>query len=53
VPDHDGAADLAITLHLAPGAKTDPGPAVNRAAAGIATRLGARLRRGIAVIVAG
>jgi hypothetical protein len=48
-----GAADLAITLHLAPGAKTDPGPAVNRAAAGIATRLGARLRRGIEVIVAG
>jgi len=46
-------ADLAITLHLAPGAKTDPGPAVNRAAAGIATRLGARLRRGIEVIVAG
>jgi hypothetical protein len=52
-PDHRGAADLAITLHLAPGAKTDPGPAVNRAAAGIATRLGARLRRGIEVIVAG
>ena len=52
-PDHHGAADLAITLHLAPGAKTDPGPAVNRAAAGIATRLGARLRRGIEVIVAG
>jgi SseB protein N-terminal domain len=57
-PGHHGAADLAITLHLAPGAKTDPGPAVNRAAvnraaAGIATRLGARLRRGIEVIVAG
>jgi SseB protein N-terminal domain len=52
-PDHHGAADLAITLHLAPGAKTDPGPAVNRAATGIATRLGARLRRGIEVIVAG
>ena len=48
-----GAADLAITLHLAPGAKTDPGAAVNRAAAGIATRLGARLRCGIEVIVAG
>jgi hypothetical protein len=48
-----GAADLAITLRLAPGAKTDPGPAVNRAAAGIATRLGARLRCGIEVIVAG
>jgi hypothetical protein len=57
-PGHHGAADLAITLHLAPGAKTDLGPAVNRAAvnraaAGIATRLGARLRRGIEVIVAG
>lgn len=52
-PGHHGAADLAITLRLAPGAKTDPGPAVNRAAAGIATRLGARLRRGIEVIVAG
>jgi SseB protein N-terminal domain len=52
-PGHHGAADLAITLHLAPDTKTDPGPAVNRAAAGIATRLGARLRRGIEVIVAG
>ena len=58
-PGHPGttndpaAADLAITLHLAPGRETDPGPAVNRAAAGIAARLGARLRRGIEVIVAG
>ena len=45
--------DLAITLHLAPGGKADPGPAVNRTAAGIAARLGTRLRRGIEVIVAG
>jgi len=45
--------DLAITLHLAPDGKADPGPAVNRAAAGIAARLGTRLRRGIEVIVAG
>jgi len=46
-------ADLAITLRLAPDGKADPGPAVNRAAAGIAARLGTRLRRGIEVIVAG
>ena len=45
--------DLAITLRLAPNGKADPGPAVNRAAAGIAARLGTRLRRGIEVIVAG
>jgi hypothetical protein len=45
--------DLMITLHLARGGKADPGPAVNRAAAGIAARLGTRLRRGIEVIVAG
>ena len=52
-PGHPGAADLAITLHLAPRQDADLGSAVNRAAAGIATRLGARLRRGIEVIVAG
>jgi hypothetical protein len=51
-PGHLGAADLAITLHLAPGQNADRGPAVNRAAAGIATRLGARLRRGIEVVIA-
>jgi type III secretion system (T3SS) SseB-like protein len=45
--------DLAITLRLASDGKADPGPAVNRAAAGIAARLGTRLRRGIEVIVAG
>jgi hypothetical protein len=51
-PGHPGAADLAITLHLAPRRDVDWGPAVNRAAAGIATRLGARLRRGIEVVIA-
>ena len=51
-PGHPGAADLAITLHLAPRQDADRGPAVNRAAAGIATRLGARLRRGIEVVIA-
>jgi hypothetical protein len=51
-PGHQGAADLAITLHLAPRQDADRGPAVNRAAAGIATRLGARLRRGIEVVIA-
>ena len=44
-----GTADLTVTLHLAPHA----GPAVNRAAAGIAARLGARLRRGIEIVIAG
>ena len=47
-----GAADLAITLHLVPQNDADWQPAVNRAATGIATRLGARLRRGIEVVVA-
>jgi SseB protein N-terminal domain len=51
-PGRRGAADLAITLHLAPRQDVDRGPAVNRAAAGIATRLGARLRRGIEVVIA-
>jgi len=51
-PGHPGAADLAITLHLAPRQDADLRPAVNRAAAGIATRLGARLRRGIEVVIA-
>jgi hypothetical protein len=51
-PGRPGAADLAITLHLAPRRDADRGPAVNRAAAGIATRLGARLRRGIEVVIA-
>ena len=51
-PGHRGATDIAITLHLAPRKGADRGPAVNRAAAGIATRLGARLRRGIEVVIA-
>ena len=51
-PGHPGVADLAITLHLAPRKDADRGAAVNRAAAGIATRLGARLRRGIEVVIA-
>jgi hypothetical protein len=51
-PSPRSAADLAITLHLAPRQAADWGPAVNRAAAGIATRLGARLRRGIEVVIA-
>jgi hypothetical protein len=51
-PGHRGAADLAITLHLSPRKDADRGPAVNRAAAGIATRLGARLRCGIEVVIA-
>jgi len=53
--DLAAAADLAVTLHLArtgPGSAPDGGKAVNRAAAGLAVRLGARLRRGIEVIVA-
>jgi len=55
-PAREDGADLAVTLHLAragPAPAPEPGPAVNRAAAGIATRLAARLRRGIEVIVAG
>jgi type III secretion system (T3SS) SseB-like protein len=67
-PGHAEAPDLAVRLHLAkPGPAADcpaadwpaadwPAadwrPAVNRAAAGIAARLGARLRRGIEVVIA-
>ncbi len=52
-PGRAGAADLSVRLHLArPGPAADWGPAVNRAAAGIAARLGARLRRGIEVVIA-
>jgi SseB protein N-terminal domain len=51
-PGHRDAADLAITLHLAPRKDAGRGEAVNRAAAGIATRLGARLRRGIEIVIA-
>ena len=55
-PGRADRADLAVTLHLArTGAGTAPetGPAVNRAAAGLAARLGSRLRRGIEVVIAG
>jgi hypothetical protein len=58
-PGRDDGPDLTVTLHLA---RTEPaarpardqnwGPAVNRAAADLAARLGPRLRRGIEVIVA-
>jgi hypothetical protein len=51
-PGRLGAADLAITLHLARGQDANWESAVNRAATGIATRLGARLRRGIEVVIA-
>jgi len=46
---HADGTDLTVTLHLAQA----DGPAVNRVAAGIAARLGPRLRRGIEVIIAG
>lgn len=53
-PAREDGADLAVTLRLAKKARAShTGPAVNRAAAAIATRLGTRLRRGIEVIVAG
>ena len=50
-PGREDGPDLAITLHLT-GRPREKGPAVNRAAAGIATRLATRLRRGIEVIIA-
>ena len=52
-PAREVGADLAVTLHLAKQERaSQAGPAVNRAAAGLAARLGTRLRRGIEVIVA-
>ena len=58
-PGRDGGPDLTVTLHLAgtgpaarPARDQNWGPAVNRAAADLAARLGTRLRRGIEVIVA-
>ncbi len=44
--------DLAVTLRLAAGRTDEWAPAANRAAASIAARLAARLRRGIEVSVA-
>jgi len=51
-PGRLGAADLAITLYLAPGQDANWESAVNHVATGIATRLGARLRGGIEVVIA-
>jgi hypothetical protein len=58
-PGRDDGPDLTVTLHLArtgpaarPTRNQSWGPAVNRAAADLAARLGTRLRRGIEVIVA-
>jgi hypothetical protein len=50
-PGHAGTTDLAVRLELAKS-RPDWGPAVNRAAADIATRLATRLRRGIEVAIA-
>ena len=52
-PGRPGVTDLAVRLQQArPGPAGEWGPAVNRAAAGIAARLGIRLRRGIEVVIA-
>jgi SseB protein N-terminal domain len=58
-PGRDDGPDLTVTLYLAgagpaarPARDQNWGPAVNRAAADLAARLGTRLRRGIEVIVA-
>ena len=51
-PGRTGGTDLAVTLHPGPARARETGAAVNRAAAGIAARLGARLRRGIEVVIA-
>jgi len=54
-PGRADATDLTVTLYLARAGSApapEQGPAVNRAAAGLAVRLGARLRRGIEVIIA-
>jgi hypothetical protein len=50
-PGRPDGPDLAVVLRLAKNAP-DSGPAVNRAAAGIAARLATRLRRGIEVVIA-
>jgi hypothetical protein len=51
-PGRTGGTDLAVTLHTGPARARDRGAAVNRAASGIAARLGGRLRRGIEVVIA-
>jgi hypothetical protein len=53
-PGRAEETDLTVTLHLArtgtaPASET--GPAINRAAAGLAARLASRLRRGIEVVI--
>ena len=49
-PGRGEGTDLAVTLHVV--GTSEWGPAVHRAAAAIAARLGARLRRGIEVVIA-
>jgi hypothetical protein len=49
-PGRADGTDLAVTLQLV--GTSERGPVVHRAAAAIATRLGARLRRGIEVVIA-
>ena len=49
-PGHANGTDLSVTLRLA---SPRDAPAANRAAASIAARLGARLRRGIEISVTG
>jgi hypothetical protein len=51
-PGRADTTDLVVRLQLAKPSPADWGPAVNRAAAGIAARLATRLRRGIEVIIA-
>jgi hypothetical protein len=52
-PGHHDGTDLAVTVYLDRSAPAERrAAAVNRAAAGLAARLGARLRRGIEVITA-
>jgi hypothetical protein len=49
-PGRGEGTDLAVTLHVV--GTSEWGPAVHRAAAAIAARLGGRLRRGIEVVIA-
>ena len=51
-PGRAGGPDLAVTLHPGPAGAKDTAAAVNRTVAAIASRLGARLRRGIEVAIA-
>jgi hypothetical protein len=49
-PGRGQGTDLAVSLHVV--GTSEWGPAVHRAAAAIAARLGARLRRGIEIVIA-